>query len=102
MLVNKKNDRQIAYTTHLPYKQRVGGSNPSTPTLKRTIIFDLSLPIDKSQNNVNQDFSSYLAKVGTKICFVVLLREKCFAYFCHSVNISVYYVETFADKFILN
>ena len=32
-----------AGSEHLPYKQRVGGSNPSTPTLKKTEWFLLSL-----------------------------------------------------------
>ena len=27
-----------AGSEHLPYKQRVGGSNPSTPTLKKSFV----------------------------------------------------------------
>ena len=34
-----------AGSEHLPYKQRVGGSNPSTPTLLRNYIFEARISL---------------------------------------------------------
>ena len=35
---NSKREFSSAGSEHLPYKQRVGGSNPSTPTDKRSLM----------------------------------------------------------------
>ena len=46
-----------AGSEHLPYKQRVGGSNPSTPTQRREIGFPISffcLLLAREQALVNQ------------------------------------------------
>ena len=42
---------------HLPYKQRVGGSNPSTPTIKAEQISEKSLPLSKDSRRTGA-FSS--------------------------------------------
>ena len=40
-LLRKARAFSSAGSEHLPYKQRVGGSNPSTPTKKRFAFADL-------------------------------------------------------------
>lgn len=61
---------------HLPYKQRVGGSNPSTPTSKR-FVFDCPFQYASFENVRDRCPVYSMAAYGSAMCW---LGSVCFCY----------------------
>ena len=56
--MNMKRAFSSAGSEHLPYKQRVGGSNPSTPT------FQKRKPINRAFSSAGSEHLPYKQRVG--------------------------------------
>ena len=64
---------------HLPYKQRVGGSNPSTPTPKtcyHTIAGLFHLPPPQRRKQVKKDISTCITCIYTILLLPFLYKTK--------------------------
>ena len=56
--MNMKRAFSSAGSEHLPYKQRVGGSNPSTPTFRKR------KPINRAFSSAGSEHLPYKQRVG--------------------------------------